>query len=128
MKYNDLIPEFVVSDIEKSKEFYARLLGFQIAYEREEDKFAFLVLEGIQLMLEQGGAEQLAGMVWPFGKGANFSFGMDNVEEVYRRCRSRNYPIERELEKRTFRVENAEVSQMEFSIRDPDGYYIRVTT
>ena len=36
MKYNDLIPEMVVSDIEKSKEFYINHLGFKIEYEREE--------------------------------------------------------------------------------------------
>ena len=41
MKYNDLIPELVVSDIEKSKEFYINHLGFKIEYEREEDKFFF---------------------------------------------------------------------------------------
>ena len=43
MKYNRLIPELTVTNIERSKEFYTELLGFEIAYERPEDKFIFRV-------------------------------------------------------------------------------------
>lgn len=128
MKYNDLIPELMVSDIEKSKDFYVSLLGFRAAYEREEDRFVFLTRQEIQIMLEQGSPEELAGMVYPFGKGINFSFGMDDVEAVYQRFLDSQYPIMNELEKRSFRVDNTEVTQMEFCIHDPDGYVIRVTS
>lgn len=41
MKFNSLIPELSVSNIEKSKSFYISL-GFRIMYERKEDKFCFL--------------------------------------------------------------------------------------
>ena len=44
MKFNQLIPELSVTDIEKSKSFYIAL-GFQVMYERVEDKFVFLELE-----------------------------------------------------------------------------------
>lgn len=50
MKYNSLIPELSVTDINKSKEFYAKL-GFKIIYERVEDKFCFLQFEGNQIMI-----------------------------------------------------------------------------
>lgn len=53
MKFNSLIPELSVSDIKKTKDFYVGVLGFGIEYERPEDKFVFLSLEGIQLMFEQ---------------------------------------------------------------------------
>ena len=52
MKFNKLIPELSVTNIDKSKEFYLNL-GFKIMYERKEDKFAFLELEGNQLMIEE---------------------------------------------------------------------------
>lgn len=128
MKYNDLIPELIVSDIEKSKEFYIELLRFKIEYEREEDKFVFLFLNEIQLMLEQGSNEELKEMIYPFGKGVNFSFGMDNVEEVYKNFKEINYPIKSELKTMSFRVDDSKVTQKEFSIYDPDGYFIRITT
>lgn len=52
MRFNSLIPELTVSDIEKTKEFYINVLSFRIEYERPEDKFVFLSLEGNQLMFE----------------------------------------------------------------------------
>ncbi len=54
MDYQAVIPEFVVSDIEKSRHFYCDLLGFSVEYERPEEKFLFLSLEDCQLMLEEG--------------------------------------------------------------------------
>lgn len=129
MKYNDLIPELIVSDIEKSKEFYINLLGFKIEYEREEDKFVFLSLNEIQLMLEQGTDEELKTMKYPFGNGVNFSFGveMENVEKIYKKLKEKNYPIKKDIEKRYFRVNDQILTPTEFSILDPDGYYIRIT-
>lgn len=44
MRFNKLIPELTVTNIEKSKEFYTEILGFKIEYERKEDNFAFLSL------------------------------------------------------------------------------------
>ena len=44
MDYQAIIPEFVVSDIEKSHHFYCDLLGFSVEYERPEEKFLFLSL------------------------------------------------------------------------------------
>ena len=69
MDYQAVIPEFVVSDIEKSRHFYCDLLGFSVEYERPEEKFLFLSLEDCQLMLEEGSAEELAQLTYPFGRG-----------------------------------------------------------
>ena len=52
MKFNSLIPELSVTDINKSKEFYLSI-GFKVMYERVEDKFCFLELENNQLMIEE---------------------------------------------------------------------------
>ncbi len=53
MKFNKLIPELTVSDINDSKKIYTEVLGFKIEYERIKDKFAFLSLGEAQLMIEQ---------------------------------------------------------------------------
>ena len=52
MKYNSLIPELSVTNIEKSVKFYKKI-GFKVVYERKEDKFCFLQLEENQIMIEQ---------------------------------------------------------------------------
>ena len=52
MIFNKLIPELSVTDINVSLNFYLSL-GFHIVYERKETKFAFIELEGNQLMLEE---------------------------------------------------------------------------
>ena len=76
MDYQAVIPEFVVSDLEKSRHFYCDLLGFRIEYQRPEENFLFLSLEECQLMLEEGIPEELANLTYPFGKGVNLSFGI----------------------------------------------------
>ncbi len=53
MKFNSLIPELSVNNIEESKRFYIDILGFKLEYERIEDKFAFLSLGDIQIMIEE---------------------------------------------------------------------------
>ena len=52
MKFNSLIPELSVSNIQNSIKFYTDL-GFHVVYERKADKFAFLELEENQLMIEE---------------------------------------------------------------------------
>ncbi len=44
MKFNVLIPELTVPDIEKTKKFHIDILGLKIEFERLEDKFIFLPL------------------------------------------------------------------------------------
>ncbi|MBF9675231.1 VOC family protein [Streptococcus pseudopneumoniae] len=108
MDYQAVIPEFVVSDIEKSRHFYCDLLGFSVEYDRPEEKFLFLSLEDCQLMLEEGTPEELANLTYPF----------DKVVEA-------DYPIHRPLTKREFRVGDNFIYPHEFAILDPDGYFLR---
>lgn len=128
MKYNDLIPEFIVTDIERSKAFYVELLGFCVEYERAEDRFVFLTKGSIQLMFEQGSEEQLASLTYPFGQGVNFTFGMDDVDDVYERVVASGYPVLHELTERTFRVDDDVVVEKEFNLMDPDGYDLHIST
>ena len=125
MNYNAVIPEFLVSDIEQSRSFYCDLLGFTIEYERPEENFLFLSLEDCQLMLEEGSAEELAQLTYPFGRGVNISFGIKDVPQLYQKLLEADYPIHRPLTKREFRVENSFIYPHEFAVLDPDGYFLR---
>ena len=125
MDYQAVIPEFVVSDLEKSRNFYCDLLGFSVEYERPEEKFLFLSLEECQLMLEEGTPEELANLTYPFGKGVNLSFGIKDVPQLYQKVTEANYPIYRPLTKRTFRVGDHYIYPHEFAVLDPDGYFLR---
>ena len=53
MKFNKIIPELSVSEFRKSLGFYTLLLGFKVEYQRAESKFAFLSLQGTQIMIEE---------------------------------------------------------------------------
>ena len=41
LKFNSLIPELSVTNIDATKHFYVDILGFDICYERKEDKSIF---------------------------------------------------------------------------------------
>ena len=125
MDYQAVIPEFMVSDIEKSRLFYCDLLGFSVEYERPEEKFLFLSLEDCQLMLEEGSAEELAQLTYPFGRGVNISFGIKDVPLLHQKLLEANYPIYRPLIQRKFRVGDSFIYPHEFGVLDPDGYFLR---
>ena len=68
MKFNSLIPELSVSNIEVSRKFYLNI-GFKIKYERPEDKFIFLELENNQIMIEEINENWNTGKLeYPFGR------------------------------------------------------------
>ncbi|WP_235324492.1 VOC family protein [Pedobacter lusitanus] len=48
-----LVPELSVTDIKASLSFWCDLIGFSILYDRPEQGFAYLGLNGTQIMLEQ---------------------------------------------------------------------------
>ena len=125
MDYQPVIPEFVVSDLEQSRHFYCDLLGFSVEYKRPEEKFLFLSLEECQLMLEEGSAEELAQLTYPFGRGVNLSFCIKDGPKLYQKVMEANYPIYRPLTKREFRVGDSFIYPHEFAVLDPDGYFLR---
>ena len=93
LKFNSLIPELRVSNIEKSKEFYLKL-GFKVMYERKEDKFYFLQLENNQIMIEEDLKEWKTGeLEYPFGRGINLSMEVSNVDELYRKIKEEKLTI-----------------------------------
>lgn len=125
MKFNKLIPELSVTDIEVSKEFY-KSLGFHIVYERKETRFAFIELDGNQLMIEELNDNWDVGpLERPFGRGINISMSVDNVEEMFNNLKEKGIKFFLELEVHSYRVDDKVYQDKEFLIQDPDGYLLR---
>ena len=83
MKFNALVPELSVSDINKSKNFYIDILGFHLEYERVADKFAFLSYGEAQIMIEEiNGYWNTGKLQYPFGRGVNFQITTDDVYKI----------------------------------------------
>lgn len=125
MKFNSLIPELSVTNIEKSKEFYL-LLGFQIKYERKEDKFAFLELEGNQIMIEEINDHWNTGRLeYPFGRGINLSMTISNIDEYYRKLKDQKIVFFKKLMINRYQANETIYEDKEFLLQDPDGYLLR---
>ena len=93
----------------------------------DHHKIIFISLGNIQLMLEQASKEELSQMEYPFGKGINFTFGIDNIDELYSKFKIKKNLLKRDIEIREFRVNDEIIYVKEFSIIDPDGYFIRIS-
>ena len=125
MKFNSLIPELTVTNIEKSKEFYQNI-GFEIMYERKENKFCFLQLEDNQIMIEEQNDNWNVGeMEYPFGRGINISMSVSNVEKLYEELKNKNIKMFLDLEIHEYKVNDEIYKDKEFLIQDPDGYLLR---
>ena len=128
MNFNRMIPELSVFDIERTKKFY-RELGFKIEYERTEDKFVFMSFQDSQFMFEQIHDDRwnIGELVYPLGRGINFSIAVDNIEELYKLVNHLNIELYRELTRNIYQVNGIEEMQIEFLIQDPNGYLLRFT-
>ncbi len=127
MKFNKLIPELSVTNIDKSKEFYLNI-GFKIAYERKEDKFCFLELEENQIMIEEINDHWNTGTLeYPFGRGINISMEIKNFDTVYNNIKNNKYPLFKDIMKSKYEVAGNIYIDEEFLIQDPDGYLLRFT-
>ena len=125
IEFNSLIPELSVSNIDISKKFYIDL-GFQVRYERKEDKFCFLQLEENQIMIEEINNNWNTGKLdYPYGRGINISMTISDVEKMYNKLKEKDIEFFGDLEVHEYRV-NDEISlDKEFLVQDPDGYLLR---
>ena len=126
MEFNKLIPELDVADFEKSLDFYTRILGFKIEYSRRENKFAFLSINGAQLMIEEDNGNWVtASPEYPRGRGINFEISVPSIEPVLKNLRSENVSLFREPEEKWRQAGEIKSVQLEFLVQDPDGYLLR---
>lgn len=129
MRFNKLIPELSVTNLEKSLEFY-KTIGFKIEYERKENKFVFLSLGEIQFMLQEISGDdkwEVAPLVYPFGNGINFQLEIGDATAIYDKLKNNNYKIIFDMEENWYRQDNKLLGNKEFLVQDPDGYLLRIS-
>jgi catechol 2,3-dioxygenase-like lactoylglutathione lyase family enzyme len=126
MRFNALVPEFSVSDINRSRAFYVDTLGFKVEYERPEAKFIYLSREGAQLMIEETNGHWATGeLEHPYGRGINFQFHADDVNALIKSLESKGIPLFRPVKDSWYRGGDTLYGVKEFLVQDPDGYLLR---
>ncbi len=125
MKFNSLIPELTVSDLQASFTFYTKILGFKEEYSR--NGFRFLSLEKNQIMIQSIECDtwQIAQLERPFGRGINFQIQVTSLAFFIERLEKNNYPFFRAPQKNWYTVKNVEYGSYELLLHDPDGYLLR---
>lgn len=123
--WNRMAPELIVSDLETSLDYWCGVLGFDIAYRRPSERFAFLDLAGAQIMLRQrDGKWETGPLEPPLGRGVMFQILTDDLPALERRLKDRRLPVyagPREVWRHTG---DRECGQREVFVQDPDGYLI----
>jgi catechol 2,3-dioxygenase-like lactoylglutathione lyase family enzyme len=124
-----LIPELKVFDFQESLNFYTELAGFEILYDRIEEEFAMLEINGARLMIESLTSKRRTWEVGvlerPLGRGINFQIEIPNVQILYEKFKQATYPIFFEIEEKWYRKKDNEVGHRQFLVQDPDGYLLR---
>jgi len=131
MRFNKMVPELSVSSLKKSLGFYKGILGFRIEYERPENKFVFISLQGSQLMLQElkKGECNDAKSVWhtgkleyPFGRGFHFQIEVKNIAPLMNSLKKNKYAVKAPVKESWFRQGKKLLGMRYFLVQDPDGY------
>ncbi|WP_017219635.1 bleomycin resistance protein [Moritella dasanensis] len=127
--WNPMVPELMVSDFEKSLDFYTRLLGFAIRIRRDDPDFVYLEQGQVQLMLEQvsSSAWNTGELLAPFGRGINFQIELPDIEPLLTRLQSSQIPLYRDVKEAWYDIGDKLSGEREFLVQDPDGYLLRFT-
>jgi catechol 2,3-dioxygenase-like lactoylglutathione lyase family enzyme len=121
-----LVPEFGVTDIRKSLSFWCGRLGFKVAYDRPDARFAYLVREHLQVMLcELNGNWETAEMQRPFGRGINLQMMVEGIDPIVSALDAAGWPLYERPNDAWYRAGDQERGQREFLVQDPDCYLIR---
>ena len=125
-----MVPELLVSNFTASRHFYETIVGFSILFEREEPSFAYLDLNGAQLMIEEDHdtAWVVALLENPRGRGLNLQIDVPDVVEVQRRIDEAGLVAFRRLHEASYETAEGDSRQLEVLIQDPDGYLIRLVS
>lgn len=129
MKMQSLVPELIVSDIDKSLEFYCNVLGFEVRFARKEDKFAYLMFHGSDLMIEgerpDSSPWKVEPLDYPRGRGLNISIACPNANELSEKIVKAGYELRKPVEDRWYRNKEIYHGERNFLVQDLDGYLLR---
>src|SRR5215472_13549135 len=118
-----LVPELYVKDVNQTRQFYVGVLGFEVLFERPEDKFIYTQRGNARMMFEELGAsrEWITGdLLYPYGRGINFQIEVESVDELYKRVEAERITAFLPLEDEWYRKNDVHVGNRQFIVQDPD--------
>ncbi|MDB6428066.1 bleomycin resistance protein [Curtobacterium sp. 20TX0008] len=123
-----LVPELLVEDLDRSLAFWCGACGFTVAYDRPDERFAYLVLGSAHVMLEQVGI----GRNWvtgpldrPFGRGINLQVTVPDSAAIADRLDAAGVRLFMRPETKWYDLGAEEAGVQQFLVQDPDGYLLR---
>jgi catechol 2,3-dioxygenase-like lactoylglutathione lyase family enzyme len=123
-----LVPELLVTDIERSLRFWRDVCGFAVLFDRPDEGFAYLDRDGAQIMLDERTRTrnwETGPMEIPFGRGINFQISVPAIEPILAALARADWPLFMEPERKWYRTGGVETGVHQFLVQDPDGYLIR---
>lgn len=121
-----LVPELLVSNHAATLDFYVRIVGFAVKYDRPAEKFAYLDLDGVEIMIEQEtGFWLTAQREKPYGRGINLQIEVNDLDGILARLLAANIPLFRPVEEAWYRAGGTYSGNRQFLVQDPDGYLLR---
>ncbi len=121
-----LVPELMVSNHAISLDFYVRIIGFKVRYERPAEKFAYLDLGGAELMIEEETEFwATAPRERPYGRGINLQIEVEDLDAILARLQQAGLPVFRPVEEAWYRAGECYSGSRQFLVQDPDGYLLR---
>lgn len=119
-----LDPIIAVKDIETSSEWYESIFGWRRTHGGND--FGVLVSENdeVLLCLHKWGADEhptMRNRNVISGNGLILYYKTDDINLVRKMVSKMGWPVEEEIHL------NSNSTKMEFSLRDPDGYYLTIT-
>ncbi|MEY2844962.1 MAG: hypothetical protein RL076_508 [Chloroflexota bacterium] len=125
--WNAMVPELTVSDFAASLAFY-QLSGFHVRFQRDNPRFAYLILGQAQLMIEAYHAEgwHTDTLVHPFGRGVNFQIDVTDVAVLIATYAAHGITLYRPVCEVWYHTQPGVTEGVrEFLVQDPDGYLLR---
>jgi catechol 2,3-dioxygenase-like lactoylglutathione lyase family enzyme len=139
-----LVPELDVDDLATSLRFYVGVIGFTVVFERARERFAYLALDGAELMLQAasgpGRRFRTAPLQHPYGRGINLQIAVPDVDETLGAVRAAGIEPVIDIEERWYDVDVVvpsgrwsqrgamDAGNRQFVVADPDGYLLRCYT
>ena len=117
-------PIIAVKDIEASSKWYQSVFGCKSKH--GGNHFDVLVSEDDEVLLclhkwHDDHHPTMANPDLPPGNGLILYFRTDKMDIIRQNIEKMDYPVEEEIHL------NPNSTKMEFSVRDPDGYYLTIT-
>lgn len=123
-----LVPELLITDLDKSLDFWCRLCGFAVLYHRIHEGFAYIGRGTAHVMLEQAGMGRnwvTGPLVRPLGRGINFQISVPSIGPLVDAMEAGGWPLFLAPETKWYRAGGHETGVTQFLVADPDGYLIR---